>query len=170
MEESKAFSADVCRGNRGDRLPLGNMVEAYTDSETLECIDWSGSHYHDYGCTALAGVPPWTGHRDARPRRDCRLLVACAELVDSNAFNTAGTDVSLGIHWMNFSFGMLTTLGYAGIVPTDPVAHTLCSAEAVTGQLYLAVLVARLVSMHISAEEQSKQQRSAGRQSNQSLD
>jgi hypothetical protein len=91
-----------------------------------------------------------------------------AALVDPNAFNAAGTDVSLAIHWMNYSFGMLTTLGYAGIIPTDPVAHTLCSAEAVTGQLYLAVLVARLVSMHVSAEEQSKQERSAGRQSNQS--
>jgi hypothetical protein len=93
-----------------------------------------------------------------------------AELVNPNAFNAAGTDVSVAIHWMNYSFGMLTTLGYAGIVPTDTVAHTLGSAEAVTGQLYLAVLVARLVSMHISAEEQSKQQRLAGRQSNQSLD
>jgi hypothetical protein len=90
-----------------------------------------------------------------------------AGLVDPNAFKAAGIDVSAAIHWMNFSIGMLTTLGYAGIVPTDPVAHTLCSAEAVTGQLYLAVVVARLVSMHISAEEKSKQERSPGLQSNQ---
>jgi hypothetical protein len=82
-----------------------------------------------------------------------------AELVDPGAFNTAGTDVSLAIHWSNYSLGMLTTLGYPGIVPIDSVAHTLCSAEAVTGQLYLAVLVARLVSMHISAEERAKQTR-----------
>jgi hypothetical protein len=91
-----------------------------------------------------------------------------AELVDPGAFNTAGADVSLAIHWFNYSLGMLTTLGYPGIVPTDSVAHTLCSAEAVTGQLYLAVLVARLVSMHVSAEEQSKQERSVARQSDQS--
>ena len=93
-----------------------------------------------------------------------------AELADPGAFNTAGTDVSVVIHWINYSFGMLTTIGYTGIVPIDSVAHTLCSAEAVTGQLYLAVLVARLVSMHVSAEEQSKQERSAGRQSHQSPD
>jgi hypothetical protein len=93
-----------------------------------------------------------------------------ADLVDPGAFNTAGTDVSVAIHWSNYSFGILTTIGYAGIVPVDSVAHTLCSAEAVTGQLYLAVLVARLVSMHVSAEEQSKQERSAGRQSHQSPD
>ena len=91
-----------------------------------------------------------------------------AELVDPGAFNTAGTDVSVAIHWINYSFGMLTTIGYTGNVPIDSVAHTLCSAEAVTGQLYLAVLVARLVSMHLSAEEQSKQERSAGRESHQS--
>ena len=93
-----------------------------------------------------------------------------ADLVDPGAFNTAGTDVSVAIHWINYSFGMLTTIGYPGIVPIDSVAHTLCSAEAVTGQLYLAVLVARLVSMHVSAEEQSKRERSAGRQSHQSPD
>jgi hypothetical protein len=80
-------------------------------------------------------------------------------LADPNAFNAAGTDVSVALNWMNYSFGMLTTIGYAGIVPIDSVAHTLCSAEAVTGQLYLAVLVARLVSMHVGAEEKSKQER-----------
>ena len=83
-----------------------------------------------------------------------------AELVDPGAFNTAGTDVSVAIHWINYSFGMLTTIGYAGIVPIDSVAHTLCSAEAVTGQLYLAVLVARLVSMHVSAKEHATHERS----------
>ena len=83
-----------------------------------------------------------------------------AELADPGAFNTAGIDVSVAIHWINYSFGMLTTIGYAGIVPIDSVAHTLCSAEAVTGQLYLAVLVARLVSMHVSAKEHAKQERS----------
>jgi hypothetical protein len=91
-------------------------------------------------------------------------------LADPNSFNAAGTDISLSIHWVNYSFGMLTTIGYSGITAADPVAHTLCSAEAVTGQLYLAVLVARLVSMHISAEEHSKQERSRSRPSNQSPD
>jgi hypothetical protein len=93
-----------------------------------------------------------------------------AALADPNSFNAAGTDISLSIHWVNYSFGMLTTIGYSGITAADPVAHTLCSAEAVTGQLYLAVLVARLVSMHISAEEHSKQERSRSRPANQSPD
>jgi hypothetical protein len=49
-----------------------------------------------------------------------------------------------------FSFVTLTTLGYGDIVPTSPIARTLASLEAITGQLYLTVLVARLVGLHIS--------------------
>jgi hypothetical protein len=74
-----------------------------------------------------------------------------ASLLDIGAFRGAGSDVSLPTTWVNYSFGMLTTVGYQGILPTHPVAHSLGSGEAVTGQLYLAVLVARLVSMQVSA-------------------
>jgi hypothetical protein len=34
-------------------------------------------------------------------------------------------------------------------VPTSPISRMLVSIEAITGQLYLAVLVARLVGMHV---------------------
>jgi hypothetical protein len=74
-----------------------------------------------------------------------------ASLLDRGAFNSAGSDVSAVSTWVNYSFGMLTTVGYQGILPVHPVAHTLGSGEAVTGQLYLAVLAARLVSMQVSA-------------------
>jgi hypothetical protein len=73
-----------------------------------------------------------------------------AALLDHGAFNTAGSDISVVSSWVNYSFGMLTTVGYQGILPVHPVAHTLGSGEAVAGQLYLAVLVARLVSMQVS--------------------
>ncbi len=76
-----------------------------------------------------------------------------AALLDPGAFDAAGSDVSVVTSWVNYSFGMLTTVGYQGILPVHPVAHTLGSGEAVTGQLYLAVLVARLVSMQVSAVE-----------------
>jgi hypothetical protein len=76
-----------------------------------------------------------------------------AALLDPGAFNGAGSDVSAVTSWVNYSLGMLTTVGYQGILPVHPVAHTLGSGEAVTGQLYLAVLVARLVSMQVSTAE-----------------
>ena len=62
-----------------------------------------------------------------------------------------------------YSFVTLTTLGYGDIVPVSPTARSLATLEALTGQLYLTVLVARLVGLHIthasrrrSAEDQEK--------------
>src|ERR1700720_2957947 len=48
-----------------------------------------------------------------------------------------------------FSFATLTTLGFGDILPRAPVARTLATLEAVTGQIYLTVLIARLVGLHI---------------------
>jgi Ion channel len=48
-----------------------------------------------------------------------------------------------------FSFTTLTTLGFGDILPRSPVARTLATLEAMTGQIYLAVLIARLVGLHI---------------------
>jgi hypothetical protein len=48
-----------------------------------------------------------------------------------------------------FSFATLTTLGFGDILPRTPVARTLATLEAVTGQIYLTVLIARLVGLHI---------------------
>ncbi len=48
-----------------------------------------------------------------------------------------------------FSFMTLTTVGYGDIVPHSSAARTLAALEAVTGQIFLTVLVARLVGLHI---------------------
>jgi hypothetical protein len=45
-----------------------------------------------------------------------------------------------------FSFVTLATLGYGDIVPQSEVARGVTVVEAIAGQLYLAVLIARLVS------------------------
>ena len=49
-----------------------------------------------------------------------------------------------------YSFVTLTTLGYGDIVPLTMTARMLATLEAVTGQIYLAVLVARLVALHVA--------------------
>jgi hypothetical protein len=46
-----------------------------------------------------------------------------------------------------FSFVTLTTVGYGDISPVSPATRTLAWMEAVTGQFYLAVIVAGLVSL-----------------------
>jgi len=47
-----------------------------------------------------------------------------------------------------FSFVTLATLGYGDIVPRTDVARGLAIVEGVGGQLFLAVMVARLVSLY----------------------
>ena len=55
-----------------------------------------------------------------------------------------------------YSFVTLTTLGYGDITPVTNPARSLSLLEAVTGQLYLAVLVARLVGIHIAQSHERK--------------
>jgi voltage-gated potassium channel len=52
-----------------------------------------------------------------------------------------------------FSFATLTTLGYGDIVPVAPIVRFLAYFEAVTGQFYIAVLVASLVGIRISRHQ-----------------
>ena len=47
-----------------------------------------------------------------------------------------------------YSFATLTTLGYGDITPATSQARSLAILEAVTGTLYIAVLIARLVGLY----------------------
>jgi len=47
-----------------------------------------------------------------------------------------------------FSFVTLTTVGFGDIVPNSPVARMLAAMEAMTGTLFVAVLISRLVSLY----------------------
>ena len=51
-----------------------------------------------------------------------------------------------------YSFVTLTTLGYGDIVPVIPFAQSWAAMEAVMGQLYLAIVVARLMGLYIGME------------------
>lgn len=52
-------------------------------------------------------------------------------------------------HFIYFSFATLSTLGYGDITPLSTPARYFATLEAITGQIYLSVLVARLVGMHL---------------------
>jgi len=54
------------------------------------------------------------------------------------------------INFFYFSFTTFTTLGYGDIYPVNKFAKVLTSLEAITGQLYLAVFIARIVGMYRS--------------------
>ena len=68
--------------------------------------------------------------------------------MDPTAFRSAADD---GLDQMiYFSFVTLTTLGFGDITPLSPAARALTWLEAVIGQIYLVVLVAQLVSLHVA--------------------
>lgn len=49
-----------------------------------------------------------------------------------------------------YSFVTMTTLGYGDIIPTQQIVRTFAWVQAVMGQLYIAILVARLVALQIA--------------------
>jgi len=65
------------------------------------------------------------------------------------SFNTnAGPRSINGFNAFYFSFITLSTVGYGDITPVSRVARWLAAMEAMTGLLYVAVLIARLVSLY----------------------
>jgi voltage-gated potassium channel Kch len=48
-----------------------------------------------------------------------------------------------------FSLTTLTTTGYGDIVPVDPFARSLANLESILGQFFLAITVARLVTLEL---------------------
>jgi hypothetical protein len=69
------------------------------------------------------------------------------------AFNTTGDTQSMrGFNAFYFSFITLSTVGYGDITPVSKVARMLAALEAMTGLLYVAVLIARLVALYSSSK------------------
>jgi hypothetical protein len=67
------------------------------------------------------------------------------------AFNGNAERQSIrGFNAFYFSFVTLSTVGYGDITPVSKVARMLAAMEAMTGLLYVAVLIARLVALYSS--------------------
>jgi len=67
------------------------------------------------------------------------------------SFNTnAGRHSMNGFNAFYFSFVTLSTVGYGDITPVSRVARMLAAMEAMTGLLYMAILIARLVALYSS--------------------
>ena len=59
--------------------------------------------------------------------------------------------------YIYYTFITMTTVGYGDIVPITPVARSMSILISVTGQLYIAVVIALLVGKYISQEVRSDQ-------------
>jgi hypothetical protein len=76
---------------------------------------------------------------------------ALVDTLTPNAFaGRPANDAGLA-DWGYFSFVTLTTVGYGDITPVTRVARSLAMLEALVGQLYPAIIIARLVSLPASA-------------------
>jgi hypothetical protein len=75
------------------------------------------------------------------------------ELMVPGSFSHPGESIRAEtMRFEYFSFVTITTLGYGDIAPLTNRASALALLEALIGQIYLVVLVAWLVGMHVSRE------------------
>jgi hypothetical protein len=75
------------------------------------------------------------------------LVYALVDVGITGAFNVPLAADNLIHRAFYFSFVTLTTLGFGDVTPSHPLTQSLVTTEALVGQIYLVVLVARLVSM-----------------------
>jgi hypothetical protein len=88
------------------------------------------------------------------------LLVA--QLAPDAFFLNNGTTTGHSLHGADafyFSLITLSTVGYGDIIPVSNVARMLAAMEAITGSLFVAVFIARLVALYSSERLQSGEQK-----------
>ena len=79
------------------------------------------------------------------------MLFILVEQVQPGSFSTLKIQAEeSNFNFFYYSFVTITTLGYGDITPSTEIARSLALLEAVIGQIYLVVLVARLVVIHIA--------------------
>ena len=75
---------------------------------------------------------------------------------DIAAISFAGSTIEEFHDYLYFSFVTLSTLGYGDITPISPTAKSITLIIAVTGQLYLTILIAVLVGKFLRQNEKNE--------------
>lgn len=78
-------------------------------------------------------------------------------------YNANSFELKPGDSLFYFSYTTLTTTGYGDIVPKSSAVKMLAMFEAICGQVYLAIFVARLVGLHIAAKTYELRIKAEGR-------
>jgi len=68
----------------------------------------------------------------------------------------AGDSSAASAQVLYFSFVTLTTLGFGDITPVGEVTQTVVVAEAIVGQLYVAIFIARLMALYIAGAREDR--------------
>jgi voltage-gated potassium channel len=83
------------------------------------------------------------------------IMIALISVVDETAFSFAHLTepmvegISYVSNYIYYGFVTLTTLGYGDVVPLTPAAKSFSILTAITGQLYVAIIIATLVSKYL---------------------
>jgi hypothetical protein len=85
--------------------------------------------------------------------------VLVARMVPSSFAGTLAAQPLQGFDALYFSFITLSTVGYGDITPVLRGARTLAMTEAMTGTLYMAVLISRLVALYTSQGSEVSEQK-----------
>jgi len=83
------------------------------------------------------------------------VIVAIIDLADPGAFGfpgAAGASSSVSDH-IYYAFVTLTTVGYGDVVPKAPYAKSLANLAGVSGQMYVAIVIALLVGKFSSSRK-----------------
>jgi hypothetical protein len=91
----------------------------------------------------------------------CFLLV---EFLEPNSFSFTHQEARMQL-WIShefypfyyFSMVTMTTIGYGDMVPVSTLARVFATLEGILGQIYLTILVARLVGMHLIHQQKKRE-------------
>lgn len=72
--------------------------------------------------------------------------------LDSASFNL-GKEMDISLELGYFSFVTLTTVGYGDVTPASSVAMALSVLEALTGQMYPAIIISCLISQFLTSRQ-----------------
>lgn len=79
------------------------------------------------------------------------------EYLKPGSFSFSGEHIARNpFDFTYYSFVTLTTLGYGDITPLTAKTKSFAMIEALIGQFYLTILIARLVGLHISRKTRNK--------------
>ncbi len=80
-------------------------------------------------------------------------LYGLLEIIQPGSFKIPDVQIQEASQlFLYYSFVTITTLGYGDITPVTEKATSLAVVEAIVGQIYLVVVVAWLVGMHVSSK------------------
>ena len=84
------------------------------------------------------------------------MLVAILHLYNPDALGFANNEATRFHDFIYFTFVTMSTLGYGDVTPVEPIGKSLSILISVTGQLYIAIIIAMLVGKFSAGISSSK--------------